>query len=350
MKINIPLLLFYLLSFSLYPQSADMTTQILSSLKENIDEDFVFQNNKHNHIHCSHPEINHQIEKLVSGNTNRIIYSVNMDQTPYLSNCPINDQQKVVIVPNLLSNDDFKGNSGKTVTYNWQFKLNRFFASNGIIHQINVNGGYEANVPLFSLNLTGKNEIYLELQYAEDHENNVLQSVNINDYKNKWIAVEETVTYNEIGAYSIIIRDVDTQKVLLEYSQDALRTWRSDAKFLFPVWGFFNSSKTMHDAESLWFTEITATENDFFKDLDAKLADTSIEVFPNPASSVLNIKTADLEDYESIELNDSFGRKIALQTPVENQALDVSKLKNGIYFLVFKKNGQVAAVKKFLKF
>lgn len=352
MKIKTPLLLLllYLLSCGVFSQSADVTTQILNSLKHNINEEFVFQNNKHNHLNCNHPEIQHNIEKLISGNTRRIIYSVNMADTPFLSHCAVKDQQKAVIVPNLLANDNFKGNNGKTVTYRWQFKLNQFFASKGIIHQINVNGGYEADTPLFSLKLAGKKEIFLELLYAEDHENKVLKSVNINNFKNKWISVEETLTYNEIGAYNIVIKDVESKKILLEYTQDALRTWRSDAKFLFPVWGFFSTTNTMHDAESLWFTEITATENEFFKYLNKELSDTSIEVFPNPATTKLNIKAEHLETYESIALNDSFGRKLAQKIPMDSGVMDVSKLKNGIYFLVFKKNGQVAAVKKFLKF
>ncbi len=350
MRIYIPLLLLYLASCSVFAQSADMTTQILNSLKHIIDDDFVFQNNKHNHAYCSHPQINHSIEKLVSGNTNRIIYSVNMDETPHLDICPVKDQQKVAIVPNLLTNNDFKGTAGKTVTYNWQFKLNRFFASNGIIHQINVNGGYESGVPLFSLKLTGEQKMHLELQYAEDNETEVLKSIDISDFKNKWISVEETLTYNEIGAYSIVVRDKDSKKILLEYSKDALRTWRSDAKFLFPIWGFLSTNKTLHAAESLWFTEITATENDFFKYIDNEYTDTSIELFPNPATTKLNIKAKDVALYESIALKDSFGREIAENIMLSNHIMDVSKLKNGVYFLVFKKNGQIAAVKKFLKF
>ncbi|MES2762475.1 MAG: T9SS type A sorting domain-containing protein [Bacteroidota bacterium] len=73
----------------------------------------------------------------------------------------------------------------------------------------------------------------------------------------------------------------------------------------------------------------------------------TISVYPNPATSELNIST--LMDYKSIKLVNSLGETIRIETN-KPEAISVSELNNGVYFVqLMDKKGAVMSTKKFVK-
>ncbi len=249
------------------------------------------------------------------------------------------------------------GIEGETVTYTWKFKLDEKFLSSTKkeidIHQLKAVGGSEYEIPLFSLTtVKGRRSDKLELRYTEMDEQITLKAVDLSLLKGKWVEVSETITYGEIGAYTITIKSTNDDEMLLEFSKDAIRTWKTDAEFIRPKWGIYRDLKDVNDVrnETVRFANFKVEESNTLEMFKASLNNDDVKIFPNPASDKVTIQGASLEDYDAIILHDSFGREIQLKRPIVRNSLDVSSLKNGVYFIVFKKDKEIKVVKKLLKF
>lgn len=254
------------------------------------------------------------------------------------------------------SPESLLGKEGETVTYTWKFKLNdNFLASTKKamdIHQLKAVGGSEEEIPLFTLSTVRGKKDQLQLRYAEMDEQITLKSIDLSLLKGQWVEVSETITYGEIGAYTITIKSINDDKILFDFSKDAIRTWKTDAEFIRPKWGLYRNLKEVNDIrnETVHFANFNVEESKTLDMFKASLNNDDIKVFPNPASDKVTIQGSTLENYDTIILHDSFGRKIPLKTPILNNSLDVSSLKNGVYFIVFKKDKEIKVVKKLLKF
>lgn len=329
-------------------QTVSDNSQIISALLAP-DGDIV-------HTNCSQHGYGGHYNEIVDEELNRTVSQFQIHKTNDVEACKnfgtrFNEFKTIADAPKKLV-----GAEGETVTYSWKFKFNDNFEvikNNIDIHQLKAVGGSEADIPLISLTATRKGRFEsLELRYSEEREQTILETMDITNLKGQWIEVTETITYNEIGAYAITIETVNDGEVLLEYSDDATRTWRTDADVIRPKWGIYKESPgTDTDLEkSILFTDFNIEENSNLTAFQSSLDNASISVFPNPASSKVTMKGANLDNYDAIVLHDSFGREVPLKNPIVKNSFNISNLKNGIYFVVFKKDNEVSAVKKLLKF
>lgn len=90
-------------------------------------------------------------------------------------------------------------------------------------------------------------------------------------------------------------------------------------------------------------SQLVLSSNNFIKN------NFNIEIFPNPASSLVHIKTGNLEGKTTVSIHNLFGQ-IILKSEFENNKLDldISSLKSkGVYFLTFNNNGK-STVKKLM--
>lgn len=71
-----------------------------------------------------------------------------------------------------------------------------------------------------------------------------------------------------------------------------------------------------------------------------------IVLYPNPATSTLNIQGID--NVRTIEIHSMVGKKI-MDTTIINTQLDISTLQNGVYFLRITDNQNRSLIKKFIK-
>jgi len=258
---------------------------------------------------------------------------------------------------NVESPESLLGAAGETVTYTWKFKLDKDFLSSTKkamdVHQLKAVGGSEQEIPLFSLTtVKGRKSDQLELRYTEMNEQITLKAVDLAAFKGNWVEVSETITYGEIGAYDLVIKNVTDDTVLLDYSKGAIRTWKTDAEYIRPKWGLYRDLNDGNDVrnEIVRFANFNIEESNTLDLFKTSLNNDDIKIFPNPASEKVTIQGSNLENYDTVILHDSFGREIQLKKPILNNSLDVTSLKNGIYFIVFKKDKEIKVVKKLLKF
>lgn len=75
-------------------------------------------------------------------------------------------------------------------------------------------------------------------------------------------------------------------------------------------------------------------------------SNSDIQIYPNPVSDKLQIK-ADVQD-ASLSIIDAVGREVLSDSFTNQAVIDVSKFKNGIYFITLKKDGLAAVEKKII--
>ncbi|MDH7448066.1 heparin lyase I family protein [Aquimarina sp. 2201CG14-23] len=179
--------------------------------------------------------------------------------------CKKFDRQRNEIKSYDKSPDNLKGVKGETVIYQWKFKIDKKFQVSKKfthLHQLKAVGGSEKNMPLITLTARKGNPDKLELRYASNLDQTTLATVNLNALRGNWIEAIETVKYGENGVYKIILTNLQTGDELLNYSDNTIRMWKTDADFVRPKWGIYRSLKHPLDLrdEEVLFANFKVTE------------------------------------------------------------------------------------------
>ena len=222
-------------------------------------------------------------------------------------------RQRVEIKTYANSPNSLKGTNGETVVYKWRFKIPVGFkpSSNFThIHQIKAVDG-DASSPLFTLTPRKGLPNKLELLYVKDSVSgtNKIAVVNLSDFEGVWVEATQIIKIAEHGTYSIMIKKVSDQTILLSYSNNDIATKRPDNSFIRPKWGIYRSLNTPSDLrdESIRFSDFSIQE---------------ITVLPINLVSFTAAKQAN-----SVQL------KWATLSEQNNSHFEVEKSKDGIVFL-----------------
>jgi hypothetical protein len=162
-----------------------------------------------------------------------------------------------------------------------------------------------------------------------------LKEMPLQDFRGEWVSVTEVIKYEEKGKaeYSIIMNRDSDNKVLLDYANNTLKTWKTDASFLRPKWGIYRSlddSNSLKD-ESVLFSDFSIKEL-IALGSTAKIVDSGMLLFPNPVKNTINLEPDMAVRYATATLCNSVG-EIVLSQSVFNPWIDVSSLSSGIYYL-----------------
>lgn len=195
---------------------------------------------------CAHKDFGNHITETWDADLEKNVFVFHAHVNEDNDRCKNFDRQRTEIKTYRQSPDSLIGTLGETVVYKWKFKLeNDFQASNKFthIHQIKAVGGPEESMPSITFTLRKSKEDKFQIRYASNLEQNDLTSVPLDDFKGVWVEAYERITYGETGqgSYEVTLTRVDNGKVLLAYSNNAIRMWKTDAAFLRPKWGIYRS-------------------------------------------------------------------------------------------------------------
>ena len=301
---------------------------------------------------CSHTNFGGHIDEVFDTELNLNVFRFYIHKTPDDDRCINSDRQRNEIKTYNLSPDNLKGVEGETVVYKWKFKLDLDFQPSSSfthIHQLKAVGG-DDGLPLFTLTPRKGNPDKMQLRYAESSNITTLDQVNLDLFKGNWVAVTETITYGESGAYTIVINKVDDGAELFSYSDDNIRAWRTNADFIRPKWGIYRSLNNSDDLrdETVLFANFSIEETDGSLAIDDFLLE-KIALYPNPTSSVISIKGISKQSFDEIIIYNTLGKKVISSTIDKDMLIDVSFLKDGVYFLQLKNKKQIIKYMMFLK-
>lgn len=303
---------------------------------------------------CNHTDFGRHIDEVFDDVLNKNVFRFHIHVTPDNDRCKpgIDDRQRNEIKTYNDSPENLKAVQGETVIYKWKFKISSDFQPSSSfthIHQIKAVGGSYASIPMITLTLRKASPDRLELRYTPTNNQTTLETANLNLFKGNWAEVTEVITFGNTGSYSIEIKNIATDAVLLTHTDNPLDTWQDGAEFARPKWGIYRSLNNSSDLkdEIVKFADFSVEEmTDRLSVEKWKKLAANIILYPNPSSKEITFKNATSENYNSIEIYDSSGRKMRVSKKIKKNKLDVSRFSKGLYFIVFKKDTLTTKVLK----
>jgi len=187
----------------------------------------------------------------------------------------------------------------------------------------------------------------LQLRYAASTSQTTINQVDLTPFKGEWVEVTELVTYGDLnagGAYSIVIKRLSDNMILMNYANSNMDTWKTSADFMRPKWGIYrkNTQTTYLRDEQILFANFSINENPETLSVNDREI-TAITVFPNPTSNTFTVTSTKLID--GLELFDLNG-KLLIKEDVTT--IDMRSLNSGIYFIKIYHEG-TSTTKKIIK-
>lgn len=213
------------------------------------------------------PHITTVYDKDLKKDVFKFVIHVTPDNDPSTTKT---DRQRIEIKTYGSSPDNLKGTLGEEIEYKWNFKLPKGYQPSTAfthIHQVKAVGGDEGD-PIFTLTVRkgkGKDAAHqLELIYVKNKESGTdkKESIDLSTLEGTWVEVIEKIRVGENGTYSIRIKKVKNNNVLLSYSNENIATIRPNNKFIRPKWGIYRSlskAESLRD-ESILFSDFSITE------------------------------------------------------------------------------------------
>lgn len=265
----------------------------------------------------------------------------------------LTDRQRVEIKTFAGSPDNLKGTLGENIIYKWRFKLPIGFQPSTNfthIHQIKAVDGDDSN-PLFTLTPRLGTPNKLELIYVANSTSGTdkVSIVNLSLFEGNWVDAEETIHVGSSGSYSIVLKKHSDGTVLLSYSNPNIATIRPDNSFIRPKWGIYRSINDIGNLrdEAVRFSDLSITEVASLA-INPILNNEKNLTLPNPIIDNIVLSETILMNFNSLQLYDVTGKLLFEKYNLSNK-IDVSFLKNGLYFIRFSNNQNQSNYIKIIK-
>jgi hypothetical protein len=301
---------------------------------------------------CNHADFGNHIDEVFDTDLNKYVFRFHIHVTPDNDRCKTFDRQRNEIKTYADSPENLKANIGETIEYKWKFKISENFkpSSNFThIHQIKSVEGSYASIPIISLTLRKSSPDRLELRYTPTNNQNTLKTANLDLFRGNWVEVYEKITFGNSGSYTIEIKNILSDELLFNYTDNDLDLWQDGAEFARPKWGIYRSLNNQQDLqdEIVKYADFSIEEITGALSIDdLKQKAERILLFPNPSSHQVTFQNANSDNYDAVEFYDNSGRKISIKNRLKENKLDVSQFSKGLYFIVFKKDTVTTKVLK----
>lgn len=300
---------------------------------------------------CNHASFGRHIDEVFDTDLNEFVFRFILHVVPDDDRCINVDRQRNEIKSYDKSPDNLLGIEGEIVVYKWKFKLDaglQVSPNFTHVHQLKSVGGPLASMPMYTITLRNASPDRLELRYAETDTQITLKQADLAPFKGEWLDVTETIQYGTSGTYAIQIKRVSDDAILFEYENNDIVNWRPDADFVRPKWGIYrslNNYQYLRDEEVL-FANFSVEEMETLstEELTEKKG---ITIYPNPVKDSLKISETITGSYDSVTIVNMLGQ-VLLEETSNKKTIDTSKLGQGTYFVVFKKNNKVITTKKLM--
>ena len=213
---------------------------------------------------CGHEEFGRHIDEIFDFELNKYVFRFHLHTSHDDDRCIVFDRQRNEIKTYDKSPDDLLAFIEDSVVYSWKFKLDEDFQPSTHfthIHQIKAVGGPESSKPSITLTPRKATPNKLQLRYAESDTQITVLETELEPFLGQWIQATERILFNEgtQGKYELILTSVVNSDTLFYYTNNTIRTWKTDAEFLRPKWGIYRSLNVPSDLqdEEVLFADIS---------------------------------------------------------------------------------------------
>lgn len=288
---------------------------------------------------CIHKDVKH-VDQVFDTDLDKYVFRFKAHKHPDNDRCQKFDRQRTEIKTYDKSPENLKATLGEIVKYTWNFKLSSDFQPSSKfthLHQIKAVDGPHDAMPLITLTARKSSPDQLELRYGEELSQITLTEIPLADFKGEWVSVKETIHFQEknLATYKLKIVKMSDSSVLLEYTNESIKMWKTDAAFLRPKWGIYRSlldSNSLKD-EDVLFSDIVVAELSTLG-VEAEQED-HYQIFPNPCRDVITISQQISLDFNRYVISDLSGKVINESQQIDGNSIDVSELRPGVYYIRF---------------
>jgi len=292
---------------------------------------------------CGHDSFGRHIDEVYDDVLDKHVFRFHIHTVEDNDRCINFDRQRNEIKSYDKSPDHLKAALFEEVEYKWKFKLDSAFQASGRfthLHQIKAVGGPEDAMPLITLTARKGSPDKLELRYAESFSQTTLYQTDLAPLKGVWVEAKEMISYDEVGLgkYAIIISSVADGDTLFNYSNGALRTWKTNADFLRPKWGIYRSIINAEDLrdEQVLFADFSIEELSNTTSLtNYIIEEAAIQIYPNPTTNEIVFSEEIMDTFDAIDIYNLEGRFVLSKAQLSNPMI-ISNLNSGLYFVRFK--------------
>ena len=195
---------------------------------------------------CSHPDFGRHISEVYDSTLHRYVFAFVIHVTPDNDRCVSFDRQRNEIKTYGPSPDSLKGFLNDTLTHHWKFKLASGFQPSPSfthIHQIKAGDG-DDGAPIITLTPRFGHPDKMQVIHTGSSSATSLGTVlavDLAPFKGTWVEAEEHIIYKTSGTYSLTIRRLADDSVLLSYTNTNIDMWRTGTTFVRPKWGIYRS-------------------------------------------------------------------------------------------------------------
>lgn len=136
---------------------------------------------------------------------------------------------------------------GETMTFRWKFLLDSAFQPSPNfchIHQIKAGDGPDADSPLMTIspryNSTG-DKLQIIFTAPLTGETTYLSQTDLKQYTGVWVEAIERIHFATAGTYSLTLRRVADDSLLLNYTNSNVVMWRDSSTYMRPKYGIYRS-------------------------------------------------------------------------------------------------------------
>ncbi|MFY9242808.1 MAG: T9SS type A sorting domain-containing protein [Polaribacter sp.] len=295
---------------------------------------------------CNHVSFGRHVDEIFDATLNKNVFRFFIHTANDNDRCINFDRQRNEIKSYDKSPENLKGIEGEKVIYKWKMKIDaNFQASPNFthLHQLKSVGGSFDATPMYTLTARKGNPDQLELRQTSTNNQQTKKKIDLSLIKGIWVEFTEQIEYGINSYYSLEIRRVDNQNVVFEYENTAIDNWQSGAEFVRPKWGIYRSLINVQDLrdEEVLFADFSIQEVSTLSLDDLKVNNQIIKTYPNPARKTIQIKGDIKDHFNHIYIYNVLGKLIDKKQKNFKDTLDVSNLKTGSYFFIFKNDDKI---------
>jgi hypothetical protein len=297
---------------------------------------------------CNHESFGRHIDEIFDTELNKNVFRFFIHTENDNDRCKTFDRQRNEIKTYDKSPDNLKAIEGENVIYRWKMKIDKDFQASSSfthLHQLKSVGGDYASIPMYTLTARKGTPDKLELRQTNTNDQETLKKVDLSLLKGHWVEITVKIAFGTVGMYSLKIERMDTKSIVFEYENSSIGNWQNGADFVRPKWGIYrslNDVSSLRD-EAVLFADFSVEEVSSLSIADLKVNNQNIKTFPNPAKNTIQIKGNDTDSFNEIYIYDVLGKLIERKQQNIDNTIDVSNLKTGSYYFIFKKDAQTVS-------
>ncbi|MDD7914647.1 T9SS type A sorting domain-containing protein [Polaribacter ponticola] len=297
---------------------------------------------------CNHASFGRHIDEVFDTDLNKNVFRFFIHTENDNDRCKNFDRQRNEIKTYDKSPENLKGIEGEKVIYKWKMKIDaNFKASSSFthLHQLKSVDGDYASIPMYTLTARKGTPDKLELRQTNTNDQETLIKVDLSLLKGHWVEITEKIAFGNNETYSIKIERIDNQKVVLEYKNTNIGNWQQGAEFVRPKWGIYRSLNNVADLryEEVLFADFSVEEVSTLSLNNLKANNQLIKTYPNPAKDTLHLTENASNNYDTILIFNVLGKQIDRKQNNNKSTVDVSNLKKGSYYFIFKKDEKIVS-------